>query len=76
MLIDYIKARKTLTLAKDGQARSWRFVKVKTAGPVVFTSAAGKLAQAKAAGLDNVSVLREDEGSGKGLSVYAIDLGR
>lgn len=76
VLIDYIKARKTLTLSKDGQARSWRFVKVKTAGPVVFTSAAGKLAQAKAAGLDNVSVLREDEGSGKGLSVYAIDLGR
>lgn len=76
VLIDYIKARKTLTLAKDGQARSWRFVKVKTAGPVVFTSAAGKLTQAKAAGIDNVSVLREDDGSGKGLSVYAIDLGR
>lgn len=76
VLIDYIKARKTLTLSKDGQARSWCFVKVKTAGPVVFTSAAGKLAQAKASGLDNVSVLREDDGSGKGLSVYAIDLGR
>jgi 2',3'-cyclic-nucleotide 2'-phosphodiesterase/3'-nucleotidase len=36
VLIEYIKARKNLNLTTDGSARSWRFTKVTTAGPVSF----------------------------------------
>ena len=41
-----------------------------------FFDASGKLAVATALGLTQVSVLRDDDGSGKGLGVYAIDLSR
>jgi len=44
------------------------------AGKVLFTSAQNMLPQAAAAGLTNISLVQADEGSGKGLSVYAIDL--
>ncbi|GAB4087639.1 bifunctional 2',3'-cyclic-nucleotide 2'-phosphodiesterase/3'-nucleotidase [Hydrogenophaga soli] len=74
VLIDHIKARKNLTLAADGSARSWRFTKVSTAGPVTFVSGSGKLALAS--GLGNISVVKDDDGSGKGQGVYAIDLSR
>jgi 2',3'-cyclic-nucleotide 2'-phosphodiesterase/3'-nucleotidase len=76
VLIDYIKARRNLTFAADGSARSWRFTPVSVAGPVTFKSASGKLGVATALGLGNISVLRDDDGSGKGLGVYAIDLSR
>lgn len=74
VLISYIQAKKSLTLAANGSARSWKFTRAATAGPVVFKSSAGKLALARTAGIHNVSVLRADDGSGKGLSVYQIDL--
>ena len=74
VLIAYIKASKQLTLAAHGAQRSWRFAKVKTAGPVVFHSAPGVLALARAAGLTNVSLLRADDGGGKGYALYAVDL--
>ncbi|MFZ5483447.1 MAG: bifunctional 2',3'-cyclic-nucleotide 2'-phosphodiesterase/3'-nucleotidase [Pseudomonadota bacterium] len=76
VLIDYIKARKQLTLAEDGSARSWRFTPVATAGPVTFKSASGKLGLAISLGFTNVSVVKEDDGSGKGVAVYAIDLSK
>ena len=76
VLIDYIKTRKNLTLAADGSARSWRFTKVTTAGPVTFTSGSDKLAVAQTAGLANISVVSNDDGSGKGQGVYAIDLSK
>ncbi|MDD2926189.1 bifunctional 2',3'-cyclic-nucleotide 2'-phosphodiesterase/3'-nucleotidase [Rhodoferax sp.] len=76
VLIDYIKARKNLTLAADGSARSWRFTKVTTAGPVTFTSGSNKLAVAQTAGFANISVVSNDDGSGKGQGVYAIDLSK
>ncbi|NML28412.1 bifunctional 2',3'-cyclic-nucleotide 2'-phosphodiesterase/3'-nucleotidase [Zoogloea dura] len=76
VLIEYIKARKNLSLATDGAARSWRFTKVTTAGPVSFKSAGGKLATAQTLGLGNISVISDDDGSGKGLGVYAIDLSK
>ena len=76
VLIDYIKARKNLTLAADGSARSWRFTKVTTAGLVTFTSSSGKLAVAQTAGFFNISVVSNDDGSGRGQGVYAIDLSR
>ena len=69
VLIDYIKARKNLTLAADGSARSWRFTKVTTAGLVTFTSGSGKLAVAQTAGFSNISVVSNDDGSGKGQGV-------
>ena len=70
------KARKNLTLAADGSARSWRFTKVTTAGLVTFTSSSGKLAVAQTAGFSSISVVSNDDGSGRGQGVYAIDLSR
>jgi 2',3'-cyclic-nucleotide 2'-phosphodiesterase/3'-nucleotidase len=74
VLIAYIRTSQTLTRAGNGMARSWRFVPVKTAGPVVFHSAPGKLALAREAGLDNVTEVRPDDG--KGFAVYAVDLSK
>jgi 2',3'-cyclic-nucleotide 2'-phosphodiesterase / 3'-nucleotidase len=73
-LISYIKAAKNLSLASNGSARSWSFAKVATAGRVTFKSAANQLALATAAGLSNVSSINNDDGGGKGLADYAIDL--
>ncbi len=71
VLIDWVRAKKHVTRAADGSDRSWRFATVKTAGPVVFTSAAGKLDLARQAGLDNVHWLKDN---GDGLATYEIDL--
>lgn len=73
-LISYIKTAKNLTRAANGSHRSWRFTKVATAGPVTFKSAVGQLALAQAAGLAGITLQQADDGSGKSLSVYAIDL--
>jgi 2',3'-cyclic-nucleotide 2'-phosphodiesterase/3'-nucleotidase len=72
VLIEWVRERKHLTRAQDGSDRNWRFVPVKTAGPVVFTSAAGKLDAAKAGGFDTVHLLKDN---GDGSSSYALDLG-
>lgn len=74
VLISYIKAVKNLTLAGNGLDRSWRFTKTMTAGPVIFHSAQNALPLAQKAGLTNVSLLQADDGSGKGQSIYQIDL--
>ena len=76
VLIDWIKGAKTLSLAAHGSPSSWRFAKVRTAGPVVFHSAPGKLALARAAGVENVTELKADDGAGKGFALYAVDLAR
>ncbi|WP_229415637.1 bifunctional 2',3'-cyclic-nucleotide 2'-phosphodiesterase/3'-nucleotidase [Pseudoduganella armeniaca] len=76
VLIAYIKRQRELRRDVNGNARSWRFARVATVGPVVFHSAPGKTALAREAGLDNVRELRADDGGGKGLALYAIDLGR
>jgi 2',3'-cyclic-nucleotide 2'-phosphodiesterase/3'-nucleotidase len=76
VLIAYIKAAKHLTRDANGFQRSWRFKRVQTNGPVIFHSAPGKLELARAAGLENVSVMREDDGQGKGFTLYAVDLAR
>ncbi|CAN7373995.1 bifunctional 2',3'-cyclic-nucleotide 2'-phosphodiesterase/3'-nucleotidase [Pseudoduganella sp. LjRoot289] len=76
VLIAHIRAAQALRRASDGAARSWRFAAVKTQGPVVFHSAPGKLDLARAAGLDNVTQLQADDGAGKGLALYGIDLSR
>jgi 2',3'-cyclic-nucleotide 2'-phosphodiesterase/3'-nucleotidase len=76
LLIEYIRGAKKLTRTANGAERSWRFAQVKTAGPVVFHAAPGKIELARAAGLANVSQLREDDGQGKGFALYAVDLSR
>ncbi len=76
VLIAYIREVKTLTRKAHGATRSWRFTPVKTAGPVVFHSAPGMLALAQDAGLDNVTLLRADDGLGKGFALYAVDLAK
>ncbi len=76
VLIEFIKATKNLTRKEHGSDRSWRFTKVATAGPITFKSAVGKLPLAAAAGINNVSLFKADDGSGKGLSVYQIDLSK
>ncbi|WP_454907416.1 bifunctional 2',3'-cyclic-nucleotide 2'-phosphodiesterase/3'-nucleotidase [Variovorax gossypii] len=74
VLIAYIKAKKTITRATNGAARSWTFTKVATAGNVVFSSAPNQLGAATAAGLTNISLLAADDGGGKGQSRYKLDL--
>jgi 2',3'-cyclic-nucleotide 2'-phosphodiesterase/3'-nucleotidase len=74
VLIAYIKKAATLAKAVNGSDRSWHFTRVTTAGPVTFTSAPGNAALAAADGIAGVTQLRADDGSGKGLAVYQIDL--
>ncbi|MGK3963745.1 5'-nucleotidase C-terminal domain-containing protein [Sorangium sp. So ce118] len=76
VLIAYVKKVESLTRAEHGSARSWRFAEVETMGLVTFTSAQNALPKAEAAGLTNISLVAEDDGSGKMLSVYSIDLSR
>ena len=76
VLIEFIKTTKVLTRREHGSHQSWRFSKVTTAGPITFKSAVGKLPLATAAGINNVSLFKADDGSGKGLSVYQIDLSK
>ncbi|GLQ99969.1 bifunctional metallophosphatase/5'-nucleotidase [Dyella mobilis] len=57
--------------SQDLPATSWHFARLKTRGPVVFTSASDKQAVAETDGLHNVKQIRDD---GDGTAVYSIDL--
>jgi len=70
-LIAWVKEHRHLTRAEHGADRSWRFAPARTSGPVVFTSASGKLDLARAAGIDDVRLL---EDNGDGTATYALDL--
>ncbi|MEO5687805.1 MAG: bifunctional 2',3'-cyclic-nucleotide 2'-phosphodiesterase/3'-nucleotidase [Burkholderiaceae bacterium] len=74
VLIAYIKKAATLAKATNGNDRSWHFTAAATAGPVTFTSAPGNAALAAADGISGVTQLRADDGTGKGMAVYQIDL--
>lgn len=76
LLIAYITQEKQLTRAKNGAARSWRFAKATTKGPVVFHTAPKVLDLAQAAGIDNVTLLKADDGAGKGFALYQLDLSK
>jgi 2',3'-cyclic-nucleotide 2'-phosphodiesterase / 3'-nucleotidase len=76
ILISYIKAHPQLTRVANGATRSWRFTKVATAGRVLFSSALNALPKAITAGLTNISLAAADDGSGRTLSLYRIDLNR
>ena len=72
VLIAWVREHKHLTRAADGADRAWHFAPVKTAGPVLFDSASGKLDAAKAGGLDHVRLLKDN---GDGTATYVVDLG-
>lgn len=74
VLIKYIKTAATIAQAKNGNDRSWRFTPVTTAGPVQFKSAPGLAALAAADGIKGVTQVQADDGSGKNLATYQIDL--
>ncbi|GCB04758.1 bifunctional metallophosphatase/5'-nucleotidase [Ralstonia sp. SET104] len=75
VLISYIKKLGTVTRATNGSQRSWRFTKLATSvAQVQFSSAPNKQTNATAAGITNVTQVAADDGSGKGLAVYQIDL--
>lgn len=76
ILIEYVRNARQLTRKEHGSARSWKFARVETAGPVVFRSAPGLVDLAREAGLTNVSQLKEDDGGGKGMALYAVDLSK
>ncbi|PCC67794.1 2',3'-cyclic-nucleotide 2'-phosphodiesterase / 3'-nucleotidase [Nannocystis exedens] len=76
VLIAYIKKISELTRAANGSARSWRFKQVVTMGPVTFSSAQNALPKAQEAGIAGISLVQQDDGSGKSLSLYAIDLSK
>lgn len=72
ILARWIERKRRLTAA-DLEPTSWHFAPLKTRGPVVFRTAAGKQAVAAAAGLDHVRQLKDH---GDGTATYAIDLSR
>ncbi|BDR11045.1 bifunctional 2',3'-cyclic-nucleotide 2'-phosphodiesterase/3'-nucleotidase [Comamonas thiooxydans] len=76
VVIEYVRKNPQITRAANGAAKSWRFAKVTTAGPVVFSSGTNALSVAQAAGLSGVSMLAADDGSGKGMSKYQLDLSK
>jgi 2',3'-cyclic-nucleotide 2'-phosphodiesterase/3'-nucleotidase len=69
VLIAWVREQKRLTREADGSDRNWRFAPVRTKGPVVFVSAAGKAGIAKAAGLG----VRWIKDNGDGFATYEID---
>ncbi len=73
VLIDYVRGAREITRARFGNDRNWRFAKVRTAGPVTFKSAAGKIDVARAVGLNNVTQIKDN---GDGTAVYSLDLSR
>jgi 2',3'-cyclic-nucleotide 2'-phosphodiesterase/3'-nucleotidase len=63
-----------VTLASNGSARSWSFVKVTTAGPVILRSAPGHLALAKSSGI--TAVTAEGALDASGFARYTVDLSK
>lgn len=57
--------------ASNLQPRSWRFATLKTRGPVVFSGPGNKLDVARAAGVGNISQLKDN---GDGTATWLIDL--
>ena len=70
ILAAWLQAKGRIT-ASDLPPRAWRFVPVKTQGPLTFACAPGKLELARAAGVNNLSQLQDH---GDGTATCAIDL--
>jgi len=76
VLIAYIRKAGQLTRAANGSSRSWRFAPAQVKGQVLYHSAPGVIELAREAGLDYVSLMKTDDGGGKGFAVYAVDLSK
>ncbi|WP_332877330.1 bifunctional 2',3'-cyclic-nucleotide 2'-phosphodiesterase/3'-nucleotidase [Massilia sp. S19_KUP03_FR1] len=63
-----------VTLAANGSARSWSFVKVATAGPVILRSAPGHLALARSSGISTITA--EGGLDASGFAKYTVDLSK
>lgn len=72
-LIAYIRAQGTISRDRFANDRNWRFVPVHAAGPILLKSASEKLDLARAAGLQNVALYKDN---GDGTSLYSVDLSR
>jgi 2',3'-cyclic-nucleotide 2'-phosphodiesterase/3'-nucleotidase len=70
ILAKWIERKKQIG-STDLEPTSWRFAPLKTHGPILFTGAANKLDVAKAAGLSNIRLLKDN---GDGTATYTIDL--
>jgi 2',3'-cyclic-nucleotide 2'-phosphodiesterase/3'-nucleotidase len=70
ILAKWLERKKQIGTA-DLEPTSWHFAPLKTRGPVVFTAAANKLDVAKAAGLTNIRLVKDN---GDGTATYTIDL--
>jgi 2',3'-cyclic-nucleotide 2'-phosphodiesterase/3'-nucleotidase len=76
VVVDFVKRSKRLTLQTHGSARSWNFTSIKTNGLVVFHAPPGKGDIATAAGLNPVEEIQADDGSGRGMALYQVQLAR
>ena len=80
VVLNYVKAQKTVTRASNGSTSSWRFAKTPTAGKVLFKSAKDALNVAQDAALTNISVDRADDTGVNGgtgtYAIYRVDLGK
>lgn len=74
VLIAYIRKAQTIAKATNGNDRSWHFTRVTTAGPIQFLSAPGNAALAATDGIPGVTQVQADDGTGKTLAIYQIDL--
>ncbi|WP_423371669.1 bifunctional 2',3'-cyclic-nucleotide 2'-phosphodiesterase/3'-nucleotidase [Burkholderia sp. LMG 32019] len=75
VLIAFVKQRGKITRTADGAQRSWRFTKLASSvAHVQFASAPNRLGDAAAAGLTGITQVAADDGSGKNLATYEIDL--
>ena len=65
------RSAKSRSSAGDLEPTSWSFAPLKTHGPVVFIGAADQLDVAKAAGLTDIRLVKDN---GDGTATYAMDL--
>jgi 2',3'-cyclic-nucleotide 2'-phosphodiesterase/3'-nucleotidase len=74
VLVEYVKQVRKLSLAKHGLARSWSFAPLRLAGPLVFHTRPGLAELARQSGVTGVTELKADDGRGKGLGLYQLEL--
>lgn len=76
IIINYVKAQKTLTFAKQGAVANWRFAKVTTAGKVLFESSADAAAQGVARQDKINNVFLDSTKADNSAAVFRIDLSK
>lgn len=74
IIVQYIKKRGTLTRAQDGSDHNWSFVKINTAGRVLYESALGVQQAALDDGISNVSFIAAKPDNSAG--IYSVNLGQ